>query len=103
MKTTIPILRRHWHNLLDRKVKGGALTARTDKDYLVWPCPDCQVGLPRGTGVNMLDSNANLNIDDGPPPAVTVKFHCPECGCHYDFKMPLDRGEQLETGGGLEG
>jgi len=77
--------------------------ARTDTEKLVWTCPNCSVGLPRNKGVNMLNANGELDLHDGPPPAVTVKFHCPECGYHYDFKMPLDQQRRAETGGGLEG
>jgi Fe-S oxidoreductase len=94
MKTAIPILKHRWHEFHGHKVKGGALTARTDTDYIVWACPGCKQDLRRGDGITLLGSHSDVNVEDRGPHVLGCRIDCPMCGVTDYFKLPFERVEQ---------
>jgi len=102
MTTENPISRRRRHELHNHNVKGDALAKERGED-LWWACISCLAYPTDDTGIKLLDSHSDLNLDEGGPRVLTFRFDCPACGVPYDLKMSLGQGERYGTGGGLEG
>jgi hypothetical protein len=83
------------------RVKNGRLVLRTDTDYLVWTCPQCQLDIAGGTGLRLIGVSCDLN---GPRPSeqmaiLAFSLHCFKCHFQDHFKLPFDHFGRFDDRG----
>ena len=92
---------KEWDRIHGKKVKYGALKARTDTDYLAFSCPECEVLLRGGAGILLLGVSSDFgsgNVED--VPVLVFRIHCIDCGFIDHFKIAIDQHGRYGTGRG---
>ena len=90
-KTWIPVLKKNWSQYHGIWVKEGALTAKTDTDYLFFTCVGCKEKLAGGAGIRLegaSDDFASLRPKE--KQVLVFRIWCPLCGFQDHFKIALD-------------
>ena len=91
---------KEWDSMHGKKVKYGALKARTDTDYLVFTCPQCKTELRGGAGISLKGVSADFDSGNAQDvPVMVLRIHCIDCGFIDHFKIQVDQHGHYGTGG----
>jgi hypothetical protein len=103
MQSKIKIVKDQWHKFHGKKTKRGALRAKTDTDYMVFTCPQCEIELRGGAGIKLMGASSDLNVEGEGKHALAFLIHCVKCDFRDHFRIALDQFGRYGTGVGLEG